>query len=151
MSIKTNQCKYLIRLVKQNDMESVIELLQSLSKFKPKKSDYLTIWNDFSKQSNIHSLVLLNDKKVVGYGSIIIETKIRGGKMGHIEDIVIHPHYRKMGLGKLLLNALFDIAKEKNCYKTALQCKENNLNFYTKCGYVLSGSIMQKFYNKIMK
>ena len=79
-----------IREIVQSDMVAVIELLQSMSEFKPSKSEYLLIWNSFHQQSNVHSLVAVIDNQIVGYGSIIIETKIRGGKMGHIEDIVSH-------------------------------------------------------------
>jgi glucosamine-phosphate N-acetyltransferase len=132
-----------VRAIKQNDMEAVIELLQSISEFKPSKSDFLPIWVSFSGQTNVHSLVAIMDDQVVGYGSIVIEKKIRGGKMGHIEDIVSHPLFKKKGIGKSVLEALFDIAKENDCYKVGLQCKEHNIDFYQKCGYKLSGVAMQ--------
>ena len=138
----------LIRAVVQSDMDTVIELLQSISEFKPSKSDYLPIWNSFCEQNNVHSLVAVIDSQIVGYGSIVIETKIRGGKMGHIEDIVCHSLFRKKGIGKAIVDALFDVAKVNGCYKVALQCKEHNVKFYEKCGYEASGLTMQVFLNK---
>ena len=66
-----------IRAIMQNDMDSVIELLQLMSESKPSKSDFLSIWNIFSKQPNVHSLVAVMDNQIVGYGSIVIETKIK--------------------------------------------------------------------------
>lgn len=135
----------LIRAVLQNDMEAVIELLQSMSEFKPPRSDLLNIWNSFFKQTNVHSLVAIMDNQIVGYGSIVIEAKIRGGKMGHIEDIVSHSLFRKKGIGKAVVDALFDIAKVNGCYKVALQCKERNVEFYKKFGYEVSGVAMQMF------
>ena len=135
----------LIRAVLQNDMEAVIELLQSMSEFKPPSSDLLDIWNSFFKQTNVHSLVAIMDNQIVGYGSIVIEAKIRGGKMGHIEDIVSHSLFRKKGIGKAVVDALFDIAKVNGCYKVALQCEERNVEFYKKFGYEVSGVAMQMF------
>ena len=44
-----------IREIVQSDMDAVIELLQSMSEFKPSKSEYLPIWNSFHQQSNVHS------------------------------------------------------------------------------------------------
>jgi hypothetical protein len=85
----------MIRPVVQSDMDCVIEMLQSLSEFRPSKSEYIRIWNDFRKQTNVSSLAAILDNQVVGYGSIVIETKIRGGKMGHIEDVVAHSQYQK--------------------------------------------------------
>jgi glucosamine-phosphate N-acetyltransferase len=134
-----------IRAVLQNDMEAVIELLQSMSEFKPPSSDLLDIWNSFFKQTNVHSLVAIMDNQIVGYGSIVIEAKIRGGKMGHIEDIVSHSLFRKKGIGKAVVDALFDIAKVNGCYKVALQCEERNVEFYKKFGYEVSGVAMQMF------
>ena len=40
-----------IREIVQSDMDAVIELLQSISEFKPSKSEYLPIWNSFRQQS----------------------------------------------------------------------------------------------------
>ena len=135
----------LIRAVKQNDMDAVIELLQLISEFKPSKPDFLSIWNSFCEQSQVHSLVAVMDNQIVGFGSIIIETKIRGGKMGNIEDIVSHSLFHKKGIGKAVVDALFNIAKENGCYKVALQCKEHNVKFYEKCNYEISGVAMQVF------
>jgi len=134
-----------IREVLQSDMDAVVELLQSMSEFKPSKSEYLPIWNSFCQQSNVHSLVAVIDTQIVGYGSIVIETNIRGGKIGHIGDIVSHPLLQKKGIGEAVVDALLSVAKDNGCYKVALQCKENNVKFYEKFGYEVSGLAMQTF------
>jgi len=134
-----------IRSVEKRDMSDVVELLQSMSEFKPSESDFDAIWDEFYNQSNVFPIVALIDEIVVGYGSIVIETKIRGGKMGHIEDIVSHVDYGKKGIGKGIVDALFDIAKQNGCYKVTLQCKEHNVPFYNKCDYEISGLAMQRF------
>ena len=133
-----------IRQIRKKDMSLVIELLQSISKYKPSKSKYPKIWNKFKNQKNIHALVAISDNIIVGYGSIVIETKIRGGKMGHIEDIVSHKDFRKNGVGKAILDKLFALAKKKGCYKVALQCKKHNIAFYKKCNYKVSAITMQR-------
>ena len=51
-----------VRSVKQEDMTYVIDLLQSLSKFKPAPSKYSLIWDRFNRQSNTHSLVAIIKK-----------------------------------------------------------------------------------------
>ena len=135
-----------IREIVQNDMDEVIELLQSMSEFKPSKSDFLPIWKSFCQQDNVHSLVAVMNNQIVGYGSIVIETKIRGGKHGHVEDIVSHPLFQKKGIGSAIVNALLNVAKENGCYKVALQCKEQNISFYKNCGYEVSGVAMQMFF-----
>ena len=137
--------KICIRVIAQSDMNAVIQLLQSISEFKPSKSCFSSIWESFNKQSNVHSLVAVMDSQIVGYGSIVIETKIRGGKKGHIEDIVSHSLFRKKNIGKGILDALFDVAKANDCYKVTLESNEDNLKFYEKCGYKIGGIALQKF------
>lgn len=140
-----NNKDILIRTIEQTDMHSVIKLLQSISEFKPLKTEYSSNWTSYSKQTNVHSVVAIIDKRIVGYGAIVVEAKIRGGKMGHVEDIVSHSKYRKKGIGKAILGALLDVAKANGCYKIALQCKEHNVKFYENCDYEISGVAMQMF------
>ena len=134
-----------LRECKQADMEQVIVILQSISEFKPLKKDYSSIWNNFCKQTNVRSLVATIDETVVGYGSVVMEQKIRGGKFGHVEDIAVDPNYKKNGIAKIIVDSLFDLAKLEGCYKVSLQCQEHNIEFYKKCNYELSGLAMQRF------
>ena len=132
--------------VKKNHMTAVIEILQSISDYRPDEKDYDQIWDGFQSQTNYFGLVALDEKvDVVGYGSIFIERKIRGGKMGHIEDIAIHPDFRKKGIGKLLINALYQIAQKEKCYKVSLVCKDHNLSFYQKCDFMIKDISLSKF------
>lgn len=132
--------------VKKNHMTAVIEILQSISDYRPDEKDYDQIWDEFQSQTNSFDIVALDEKvDVVGYGSIFIENMIRGGKMGHIEDIAVHSDFLKKGIGKLLINALYQIAQEEKCYKVKLVCKEDNLSFYQTCDFVIDGISLSKF------
>jgi len=135
-----------IKPIEEKNMMEVIDLLdKNLSPFKPDINEYKKIWNLYSSQTNVYSLVAIIDKKIIGYGSITIELKIRGGQMGHIEDIVTHPQYRRQNIGKAIVSELVTIAEKKGCYKVALQCKEHNIQFYKKCNHEISGISMQLF------
>jgi glucosamine-phosphate N-acetyltransferase len=136
---------YKIEPLRRDHMEDVVTLLQYLSEFQPPHFLYDEIWHSFSSQSHVFSIVITENKTVIGYGSIVIETKVRGGKMGHIEDIVTSPTHRNSGVGRLLIDALSGIAKQHGCYKVALQCQENNVVFYEKCNFAVSGLAMQQF------
>ena len=133
-----------LRKIEKNDLPLVIELLQSISEYRPALNEYDNIWKEFSMQNNVHSLVAFINDKLVGYGSLVIEIKIRSGRLGHIEDIVSDTKYRNKGVGLAIVNGLKEIAAEKGCYKLALECKENNIGFYNKCGFLISGTSMNK-------
>ena len=132
--------------IEKKHMNEVINILQSISEFKPSLDEYNKIWDKFNQIPNNFGIIALNQNhKVVGYGSIILEYKIRGGIMGHIEDIAVHKDFYKMGIGKKIINYLLDFAKENNCYKVSLSSQEHNIDFYKKLSLYKTGYTLTKF------
>lgn len=84
-----------IREITLLDVDFVIDMLQDISLFEPKKSVRQEIFNEFISQSNVLGFVYILEDTIVGYGSLVFETKIRGGRVGHIEDIVVNTKFRK--------------------------------------------------------
>ena len=80
-------------------------------------------------------LVAIQDDVVIGTAAILIEYKIRGDACAHIEDVVVAAQRRTYGTGRLLIEKLIEIAKDHQCYKAILDCSENNVSFYEKCGF----------------
>ena len=89
-----------------------------------------------------------DENKIVASGTLLIENKIIHGisKVGHIEDIVVDSKSRGLGLGKKIVSYLTNLAKENNCYKVILNCKEENCGFYEKCGYVRKETEMVQYF-----
>lgn len=131
------------KLIDRQYMTEVIELLQSISIFKPDSSRLNFIWENYSAQQNNFSYVFFNSSNtLVGYGSFVTEVKIRGGKMAHFEDIVISSDYRGQGLGKEMIKILIKEARNMGCYKIGLCCSEENVKFYETCGLNVNGISM---------
>lgn len=129
--------------VKFEDYKEVVEMLQSISAFIPSEEMASEIWSKFSDQDSLKGFSFFYNNEIVGYGSIFYEVKIRGGKAGHIEDIVIKDNQRGKGFGKMIIDFLTQDAKDEKCYKVSLSCKEHNVVFYEKCGYQRDGVTMQ--------
>lgn len=85
--------------------------------------------------------------KIIGTGTIIYEPKmIHGGSsVGHIEDVVIHESYRKMGLAQEILHRLEIAAAQKGCYKVILDCDMAVESVYLKAGFIRKGVQMAKY------
>lgn len=83
------------------------------------------------------TIVALLDGKVVGATTLLIETKFihNGGKVGHIEDVVVNKEYQKKGIGEKMITYLLRYAKEQGCYKTILDCVDDIKPFYEKLGF----------------
>ena len=90
------------------------------------------------KQNPNHIIhVAIDDKKVVGTTTLFIEQKLihDGGLVGHIEDVVVRKDYEGKGVGIRLVTSMLERAKEKNCYKTILDCKDDVKKFYERIGF----------------
>ena len=90
MEIFTNWMNNLIfRKVSKEDLTQVYIILNQLKEMNIASINMELAWNNFNENKNTKSIVGILDEKVVAYGSIIIENKIRGENAGHIEDIVV--------------------------------------------------------------
>jgi len=122
------------RPLQKKDIYPVCLLLEQLSEF-PGGVDMIDLedsWKNFASSSNAYAVVGISDDKIVCYGSVIIEYKIRGGRSGHIEDIVVDHHYRRKGFGELLVTHLVSFCQMAGCYKVILDCFEETVPFYNK-------------------
>ena len=71
--------------------------------------------------------------------SITINKLIRGGnRIGLIEDVAVDENMGSRGTGKALIEKLKEKAVERGCYKTILNCSEDNIPFYEKCDFYLN-------------
>ncbi|EJP6472190.1 ribosomal protein S18-alanine N-acetyltransferase [Clostridium botulinum] len=60
----------------------------------------------------------------------------------HITNIAVHPNYRKLGVGNILMNEIIAICKEQNISGITLEVRESNTpakNLYYKYGFKDSG------------
>lgn len=78
----------------------------------------------------------VDKQRIIATATLFIELKlIRScGKCGHIEDVVVDSTYRGLRLGLRVIEALTEAAQKAGCYKIILDCSEENVPFYDKCG-----------------
>ena len=81
--------------------------------------------------------VAIIEGKIVGSTTLLIETKFihNGGKVGHIEDVVVDKEYQRKGIGEKIIMYLLRYAKDQGCYKTILDCVDEVKPFYEKLGF----------------
>ena len=81
--------------------------------------------------------VAVIEGKIVGSTTLLIETKFihNGGKVGHIEDVVVDKEYQRKGIGEKIIVYLLRYAKDQGCYKTILDCVDDVKPFYEKLGF----------------
>ena len=126
------------------------ELLGQLTKIDPERMDpgrTRIFIEGLGPNHQIFVVEHCESGRVVGSGTLLVEEKLirNYGKVGHIEDIVIHTDYRGYGLGKILIDHLTSMGKNQACYKCILDCDEKNVGFYENCGYVHKGAEMARY------
>ena len=137
--------KVQFRGVKKSDLNEVFILLNQLKEIDLGSVEKQSAWDSFVSNSSSNSVVGIFKKKIVAYGSIVIENKIRGEVAGHIEDIVVDKEVRGKMVGISLIKELIAIAKKKGCYRITLFCKEELEKFYSRNGFKVDSILIKKY------
>ena len=128
-----------IREIEEGDLEKgyleTLDFLRNVSDLDKNKAK--EILKKIKQNPNHIIHVAIDDNKIVGSTTLLIEQKFihDGGLVGHIEDVVVRKEYEGKGIGIKLVMSMLERAKEKNCYKTILDCKDDLKQFYERIGF----------------
>lgn len=127
--------KVKIRKAKYEDLEAICDIYTDA--FDGKTTQSTRQWWNILDNDHYHYYVADQDGLVVGVASLIVINKlIRGGnRVALIEDVAVSKYAGSRGIGTMLIEKLKELAIEKKCYKTILNCSEDVVPFYEKCGF----------------
>ena len=113
------------------------------------KNDPTEILKKIKQNPNHIIHVAVDDNKIIGSTTLFIEQKFihDGGLVGHIEDVVVRKSYEGQGIGMKLVISLLDVAKQRKCYKTILNCEDGLKPFYEKIGFKKATNEMRYDHN----
>jgi ribosomal-protein-alanine N-acetyltransferase len=99
-------------------------------------------WNRNSMEKELYNsfaryVVILKDKAVVGYGGmwLILDE-------GHITNIAVHPDFRGIGAGNMIMESLISTCRFESIIAMTLEVRASNTvaqNLYYKYGFSLEG------------
>ena len=140
-----------IREIEEDDLEKgfleTLDFLRNASGLDKNKSK--EILKKIKQNPNHIIYVAIDNKKIVGSTTLLIEQKFihGGGLVGHIEDVVVRKDYEGKGIGMKLVISLLDVAKQRKCYKTILNCEDSLKQFYEKIGFKKTTNEMRYDHN----
>uniref|UniRef100_A0A0D9VK95 Glucosamine 6-phosphate N-acetyltransferase n=1 Tax=Leersia perrieri TaxID=77586 RepID=A0A0D9VK95_9ORYZ len=111
-------------------------------------SEFAACFADLAALGDDHVILVAEDaavaaaeRRILATGCLFVERKFLrgGGKVGHVEDVVVDAAARGRGLGLRVVRRLVEIAKEAGCYKVILDCTPELRAYYAKCGFVEKG------------
>ena len=131
--------KVIIREIKEKDLwNGFLKSLDSLRQTSNiEKSKAKKIFEKINANPDHIIAVAELDGKIVGATTLLIESKFihDGGLVGHIEDVVVDKEYQGQKIGEKIMNYLIEVAKNRGCYKTILDCTDDVKPFYEKLGF----------------
>jgi glucosamine-phosphate N-acetyltransferase len=119
----------------QNGFLTTLDSLKQTSNIDKNKAE--EIFEKINSNPNHIIAIAELDGKVVGTTTLLIEPKFihDGGLVGHIEDVVVGKKFQGQKIGNEIVKFLLEVAKNRGCYKTILNCTEDVKEFYEKMGF----------------
>ena len=123
-------------------LESLDALRQTSSMDRKKAKKIL---EKINKNQDHVIFVASYQNRVIGATTLLIEQKFihDGGKVGHIEDVVVSKEFQSKGIGVIIMKTVLEYAKSQGCYKTILDCDDKVRPFYEKLGFVRNSNGMR--------
>ncbi|MEI6312873.1 MAG: GNAT family N-acetyltransferase [Bacteroidota bacterium] len=135
-----------IRQGNAEDMQAVHQLVMELALFEKAPNEVITspeilTQDAFGERDNFSTIVAETElKEVVGICLYYIAYSSWKGRILFLDDIVIREAYRGKGIGRKMMLALFEIAKEKGVKQMrwqVLDWNENAIVFYESLGAII--------------
>jgi len=129
----------IIRELKKEDLWNgfltTLDSLRQTSDINKDKAE--KIFENISSNPNHIVAIAELDGKIVASTTLLIELKFihAGGLVGHIEDVVVDKNFQGQKIGVKIIKYLLEIAKNRGCYKTILDCTDEVKPFYEKLGF----------------
>ncbi len=137
----------IVRPAATSDVPHLCELLFLLftqeADFEPDRDKQSRALYTIIRQPNAGRILCAVDgTTVVGMISLLFTVSTaEGGPVAWVEDLVVHPSYRRHGIGNRLLNAAIAEARNTGCLRLTLLTDADNKashRFYTRAGFARS-------------
>jgi len=95
-------------------------------------AEHLSIFRRYGGEIFVAEL----DRRVVGHIEVIVDANRNVGEYAYISVLMVHRDYRRKGVGRKLVEAAIDYAREKGQNKILVAAEEQSVGFYKKLGFV---------------
>ena len=120
------------------DVPEAHELVRELAAYEHEEHEFIATLEEYQRdfqEGLFELLVAEKDGKIAGIMLHFMMYSSWKARMLYLDDFVVKEAYRRQGIGQLLYNRLFEIAKERKCRLVKWQVLDWNepaVNFYKK-------------------
>lgn len=138
--------KFQIRKAVPSDTNKIYQLIRELAEYEKLLDKVITDEENLKKElfaidSPVEVWLAETKEDVVGYALFFTSFSTFLGKRGiFLEDLFVKPDFRKLGIGKALLEKVISLAKERNCGRVewaVLDWNRSAIDFYENRSAVL--------------
>lgn len=129
---------YNIRVAKHLDIPSILGLIKELAIFERQPNAVILSESEmegavFGENPWVFVYVAEIENKVVGMALFYYGFSTWKGRSLHLEDLIVNENYRKLGIGKALMNQVIEVAKSEKVERMSwevLDWNEPAIKFY---------------------
>ena len=130
--------KLIITQPSTQDKEQIHNMLSDLEGKYLNKREFNKIFKENITDQNIFYLAAYLNKNIVAFASMHIQKLLHHtGKIAELQEIYVSPSVRGKGIGKILINKMKLIAKNKGCKNLEVTCnirRKDTHKFYLREG-----------------
>ncbi len=130
-----------IRIIEKKDIFIVLPLMQKLGNYSVAEVLLKERLLEMVEQ-NYECLGVFDVEKLIGVCGLWFQTRHYAGRSLEVDHVIIDDAYRNHGLGKTLMEYVYDYAKQKSCKWVELNTYVHNFpshKFYYNQGFVAKG------------
>ena len=131
-----------IRSIRPEEREGLLALYRLLhpDDILPEEGRLESVWKIICAGDRVQCLVAAENGEIVGSCMIAVVPNLTRGCRPYavIENVVVRPDCRRLGIGRALIDRALDRAWEQRCYKVMLMSEADNASahrFYRSCGF----------------
>lgn len=130
-----------IKIIPPAEILSIIPLLQKLGNFSVSEALLKERLLEMVQQ-NYECLGVFDAEKLIGVCGLWFQTRHYAGRSVEVDHVIIDESYRSHGIGKILMEYVYDYARKKSCKWVELNTYVHNFpshKFYYNQGFVAKG------------
>ena len=137
----TSETKISITIIPSSDILSILPLMQKLEDYSISEEVAKERIQEMATQ-NYECLGVYDYETLIGICGLWFQTRHYAGRSIEVDHVIIEDSYRNLGVGKMLMEFVYDYARNKSCNWVELNTYVHNFpshKFYYNQGFVAKG------------
>lgn len=137
----TSKTKISIKIIPSSDILSILPLMQKLENYSISEEVSKERIQEMATQ-NYECLGVYDTDTLIGICGLWFQTRHYAGRSLEVDHVIIEDSYRSLGIGKMLMEFVYDYARKKSCNWIELNTYVHNFpshKFYYNQGFVAKG------------